>query len=131
MQPLDPNLLSEWQRRSARKRRERRESPRPTATSDDRRADPRFPLANTEIRGHAADGRVLDLARGGMAIETNSALRPGHRYTFTLSIGEYVETVEARVLWCRLRATERRPNGDVLPVYRAGIERVRRSAQSR
>ena len=124
MRPLDPDLLPEWLRRSARKRADRSSStalPPP----DDRRVEARFPVANTEIRNHLATGRVVDFARGGMAIESSHALRPGCRYTFTLTIGEHVETLEARVLWCRLAATRRLSSGEVVPLYRAGIERIR------
>ncbi len=124
MRPLDPNLVPGWRQRSERTRG-RWPSRLGSATRAERRENTRFPLANTEIRNHTVAGRVVDLARGGMAIESNDALRPGRCYTFTLTIGEYVETLEARVLWCRLRATERQASGDVLPLYRAGLERVR------
>ncbi len=124
MRPLDPGLARDRRRRPAAARRgrtRRRRSP----GAEDRRGERRFPIANTEIRNHAASGRVLDLSRDGMAIESCTALRPGQLYSFTLTIGDHVESLEARVLWCRLRTTERLPGGDVVPIYRAGIERVR------
>ena len=124
MRPLDPDLLPEWLRRSARKRAGRSPAGR-SPRADDRRAEARFPVANTEIRNHVATGHVVDFARGGMAIESTRSLRPGRRYTFTLTIGDHVETLEARVLWCRLTSTRKRADGEVVPVYRAGIERVR------
>lgn len=124
MRPLDPDLTERRTKSPPRARRRRsRDEP-------ERRAAPRFPLANTEIRNHAVTARVLDLARGGFAIESSHAMRPGQRYTFTLAIGEHVETLDARVLWCRLRTTERQPNGEVVPVYRAGIERIRPLAET-
>ena len=123
MRPLDPSLVPHWRRRaSARRHRNRR--PRSSRGSE-RRSDRRFPIANTEFSSPSVSGRVLDIHRDGMAIESHSALRPGRGYTLTLRIGTHVETLEARVLWCRLLSTERLPNGDVVPVYRAGIARVR------
>lgn len=72
---------------------------------------------------------MLDLSRGGMAIECHAALGPGRVYTFRLAIGEHAETLTARLLWCRLCGTERLSNGDVRPIYRAGIERLPLSEQ--
>jgi hypothetical protein len=120
MRPLDPDLQREWLRRMPDRRRRTCAPPHP-----DRRRSPRFPVANTEIGNHGISGKVLDLGPGGMAIEAGEALRPGRQYTLTLTIGEHVESVAARVLWCRLSATRRLPGGDVIPVYRAGIERAR------
>ncbi len=121
MRPLDPNLLPVWQRNAAaRRRRHQTGSPR-----TERRADRRFPIANTEVQNRTIVGRVLDINRNGMSIESHTAMRPGSRYTLTLSIGDHAETLEAQVLWCRLLATRRSPNGDVIPIYRAGIARVR------
>ncbi len=129
MRPLDPDLLPEWLRRRARKLA-RQSSPSRVPNSGERRAETRFPIANTEIRNHVAAARVVDFARGGMAIESTQSLRPGRRYTFTLTIGEHIETLEARILWCRLASTRRRADGEVVPVYRAGIERIRPSSES-
>lgn len=118
MRPLDPSLASSYPSST------RRPRPRSSPTGADRRQNPRFPLANTEIGNHAVTGRVLDLSRAGMAIECHDALGPGRLYTFRLAIGEHTETLTARLLWCRLCRTERLANGDVLPIYRAGIERL-------
>lgn len=127
MRPLDPRLLGDWLRRTSAAKRKRAEDRRRTPLPD-RRIERRFPIANTGIRNHVVNGSVLDLSRDGLAIESTTALRPGQRYTFTLTIGEHLETLRARVLWCRLQTTERLPNGDVRPLYRAGIERVRPTA---
>lgn len=126
MRPLDPNLVPAWRRRAGHRRRRRRESSNPA----ERRAERRYRIANTEVRNHQVAGRVLDLHRDGMSIESDASLRPGRTYTLTLSIGEHIETLDARVLWCRLLRTERQPNGDVTPVYRAGIRTVRPARSS-
>ncbi len=60
-----------------------------------------------------------------MAIESTSALCPGHQYSLTLTIGDHVETLDARVLWCRLHTTRKLPNREVEPIYRAAIRRIR------
>jgi hypothetical protein len=121
MRPLDPTLLPAWHRNIAARRRQHQLG----SSRAERRAERRFPIANTEVHSHTVVGRVIDLNGGGMSIESHAALKPGGRYSLTLSIGDHAETLEARVLWCRLLATRRSPNGDVVPVYRAGIERVR------
>lgn len=97
---------------------------RPEAEGE-RRGDVRFPLANTDLENHLVRGSLVEMSRGGLSIEAHEALSPGQAYTFTLKIGEYEETLRGRVLWCRLRATRKTEGGDVLPVYRAGISRVR------
>jgi hypothetical protein len=65
-------------------------------------------------------GEVVDMSAGGVAVLTWDAL-PVHKELF-LSFGPPGQRVRvrARVIWCRLRATE--PGIDWTPKYRAGIQ---------
>ncbi len=65
-------------------------------------------------------GEVVDMSAGGVSVLTWDAL-PVHEELF-LSFGPPGQRVRvrARVIWCRLRATEQ--GVDWTPQYRAGIE---------
>lgn len=65
--------------------------------------------------------RVVNLGLGGMALETNDYLRFGRRYSVNLDHGGRRVSLEATVAWCKLRCTEKKPSGEVVPVYRAGL----------
>ncbi len=66
-------------------------------------------------------GRIVNRSPSGLAIESHEALRIGDRYSFTISSDEEQTRLKGRVLWCRLASTRLESNGDVTPVYRAGI----------
>ena len=65
-------------------------------------------------------GEVVDMSAGGVSVLTWDAL-PVHQELY-LSFGPPGQRVRvrARVIWCRLRATE--PGVDWVPKYRAGIQ---------
>ncbi len=105
--------------RQPKRHRTRRPARRPARR--DRRLASRYEIRDAEVAGPVLSGRILNLSRRGLAIETGSALRVGARYRFTVTGGERSVEFEGRILWCRLRAT-RPAGGDVEPVYRAGIE---------
>jgi len=99
------------------------------STSDDadpreRRGSPRRKGSDGDIRSPTLGVRILNLSAAGLAIETDRALRVGGRYRFTLASSGSEARIDGRVLWCRLSGTRRLDNGDVRPVYRAGIERI-------
>ncbi|MDX1501817.1 MAG: PilZ domain-containing protein [Thermoanaerobaculia bacterium] len=103
----------------------RRAQPEPRPRRE-RRGTARTGVAGTRLRSPTLEVRLLDLSEGGLAVESNEALRIGARYRFTLE-GEGAaggESFVATVLWCRLHRTLPRSGGDVLPVYRAGLARA-------
>lgn len=65
----------------------------------------------------------MDWSEGGVSVECHRALRIGECYRFTLEGDHGRRSFEGTVLWCRLRRTRATADGEVEPVYRAGIAR--------
>ena len=87
----------------------------------ERRAHPRLRTRQTTIRNALLVGRVVDLSVGGLGLETTTGVRIGSRHSFTVAVGERPFRVEGEVRWCRLTQTIGRGEGEVAPIYRAGI----------
>ena len=84
---------------------------------------PRYEVAG--LGGHLVvpiQIRVVNVSLGGMAIETNSYLQFGRAYTLKLEGGGQSLSLTGTVAWCSLRQTTKNSNGEVLPVYRAGLK---------
>ncbi|HKI86161.1 MAG TPA: PilZ domain-containing protein, partial [Thermoanaerobaculia bacterium] len=64
---------------------------------------------------------VVNLSIAGMAVRIGSPLRVGNSYAFSIGGGGKRMDLEGVVRWCRLRRTRRQEDGDVEPVYEAGI----------
>jgi hypothetical protein len=62
-----------------------------------------------------------DWAPGGIGIQCTTSLNVHSRHLFTLGIGERIERVRGEVRWCRMMGNKVLPNGEVEPVYLAGI----------
>ena len=104
----------------------------PTPDSARKQATPKPPAETAERRGYPRRGirdmplvqpvlgEVVDMSAGGVGVLTWDAL-PVHKELY-LSFGPPGQRVRvrARVVWCRLRATE--PGVDWTPKYRAGIQ---------
>ncbi len=70
-------------------------------------------------------GRVLDLCASGLGVETRDALPLAKQDFFSIGDDAMVRAkLRARVRWCRLARTESRSNGDVISIYRSGVEFV-------
>lgn len=83
---------------------------------------PRYEVAGLD--GHLVvpiQIRVINLSLGGMALETNSYLQFGRAYRLKLRGDERTLSLTGTVAWCSLRQTTKTPQGEVLPVYRAGL----------
>lgn len=91
----------------------------PTAGPDQRHAS-RFRVTRARLTGHNIEALLVDFSTHGMGLETHVGLRIGATYSFRL-FGGRGRPIAASVRWCRLWATDRRANGDVRPVYRAGL----------
>ena len=110
----------------------------PDRRANDRRATGRLPLV-----GVLASGRLVNLSSTGFAIESEHGLRIGEYYGFSIRSepGGRIEPGRTfptglqplhphlrpkrfvgRVRWCSLQTTIRRTDGEVIPVFRAGIE---------
>lgn len=91
--------------------------------SAERRRHPRFRV--TRLAGSVRfplDARLLDISRGGVALEVADALTPGGAYTFEVRDHERRVVIEMRVRWCTGEHRVDWPSGASAPVYRAGGE---------
>lgn len=89
----------------------------------EQRKYPRYEVAG--LGGHLVVPihiRAINVSLGGMALETNSYLQFGRAYTLKLEEGEQSLALTGTVAWCSLRKTTKSPDGDFLPVYRAGLK---------
>ena len=89
---------------------------------EDRRSTRRRKAGTASVRGATFNGRLIDFSRGGIAIETSTALRIGARYHFEIRAEHGKMTAYGVVRWCRLRAVN--PSlqaGDFEPLFTAGI----------
>lgn len=64
---------------------------------------------------------ILDISAGGMQVETASRLMVGRRYSFRLQREGRTLQVKGKVAWSVLTGTARLAEGEVAPVYKAGI----------
>lgn len=88
-----------------------------------KRRYPRYEVAG--LGGHLVvpiQIRVINVGLGGMALETHSYLQFGRAYTLKLEGGGSSLSLTGTVAWCSLRETTRTAEGEVLPVYRAGLK---------
>ena len=70
---------------------------------------------------YSVDARVLNISMGGLAVRTQTQLAIGRGYRFRLGREGDAVQLSGSVRWCRLAGTERREDGDIVPVYEAGI----------
>jgi hypothetical protein len=87
----------------------------------ERRGHPRRVIEGVRVHNRAVDGELLNFCAGGMAIETSSGLRVGARYTFRLGRPWMSFRVTGSVRWSRLTRTQSQGNGEVTPIFVAGI----------
>lgn len=88
-----------------------------------KRRHPRYEVAG--LGGHLVvpiQIRVVNVSLGGMALETHSYLQFGRAYTLKLEGSGRSLSLTGTVAWCSLRRTTRTSEGEVLPVYRAGLK---------
>lgn len=66
---------------------------------------------------------VVDLSRSGIAIESSERVIPGRLYPLQLEGRDgLLITTSARVVWCKLVGTTEDVDGELAPLYRAGLE---------
>lgn len=90
--------------------------------ADERRTNTRYQVEG--IKGSflfTTGARVLNLSLDGMSLETNNPLKIGREYSLRLDEGAHQMPLRGTVVWCTLVKTARDENGDVQPVFRAGI----------
>jgi hypothetical protein len=89
--------------------------------SQERRTHPRRTIEGVHVHNGVISGDLLNFSARGLAVETSSGLRVGARYTFRLGRAWMSFRVTGIVRWSRLRGTRRGPDGEVAPIFVAGI----------
>ena len=69
----------------------------------------------------SVDAVVSNISLNGLGVQTSTQLHVGREYSFRLGEGKDQFLVSGKVAWCHLSRTEKRPGGDIVPVYKAGI----------
>lgn len=68
------------------------------------------------------DGTVLDISLSGLAVETHTRLSPQRHLSLRLGDANRTLRLDGHVVWCFLHGTRETSSGELLPVYRAGIQ---------
>lgn len=90
---------------------------------DEQRHHKRFSVEG--IHGNmlfVSDIHILNVSLGGAAIETSRRLRMGAEYTLTLNDKGRSVSLKGIVVWSVLKEGKKAAHGEVIPIYRAGIE---------
>ncbi|MBI4823863.1 MAG: PilZ domain-containing protein [Nitrospirae bacterium] len=90
---------------------------------DDKRRHKRFTVEG--IHGNMlfiSDIHIINISLGGAAIETSRRLRIGTEYTIKLDDKGRSISFKGLVVWAVLKEGKKSAHGEVIPVYRAGIE---------
>ena len=82
----------------------------------------RFHAGRVSFHSPRLHARLLNLSAGGAAIEASEAPRIGTELMCELETDQTLAMIPGQVRWCRLGGTTSDEAGDVIPVYRAGIE---------
>lgn len=89
----------------------------------ERRRQRRYPVS--DVQGtllFSVPVTVLNMSLTGMAMETTSRLQIGRRYTLKIKQDQEYLTLSGTVTWCSLGKTRKTETGEVVPVYRAGVQ---------
>jgi hypothetical protein len=81
----------------------------------------RFHASRVTFRAPRLNARLVNLSATGAAIETSEPPRIGAELQCELENDQTLALIPGEVKWCRLGDTTNDDDGDVVPVYRAGI----------
>ena len=90
----------------------------------------RFHAGRVSFHSPRLNARLLNLSAVGAAIETSEPPRIGSELLCELETDQTFALIPGEVRWCRLGGTTHDEAGDVIPVYRAGIEFRDRTPQN-
>lgn len=71
---------------------------------------------------YSADVNVVNISIDGASIETTKRLNIDKEYTLKIKFKNTVLNIKGSVAWSTLSHNETRKNGEVVPVYKAGIK---------
>jgi Tfp pilus assembly protein PilZ len=90
-----------------------------------KRKHTRYAVEKKAINGRmifAAEVEVQNISISGVSIRTDRRLNIGNSYVLRLQDRDKVIRVKGAVVWSSLTASRKNPNGDLVPVYTAGIK---------
>ena len=66
--------------------------------------------------------QVLDISEGGISLEADIRLNIGRQYTLTIKTKLKILTVKGSIVWSSLIRNKEVAKGDVVPIYKAGLQ---------
>jgi len=99
---------------------------------EDKRRYKRFILNIQEINGKmlfATQVRVIDISVGGISIKANRRLNIDSEYSLTLEGKKKSISLRGSVVWSSLGEGRGKPDGEVVPIYSAGLKFSTMSAE--
>ncbi|RMG04558.1 MAG: PilZ domain-containing protein [Nitrospirae bacterium] len=72
----------------------------------------------------SVDAKIINMSLEGMAIETTRRLNINSDYSVRLRHEDQHLELKGKVVWSTLSRTEKTPDGDIVPIYKAGIRFV-------
>jgi Tfp pilus assembly protein PilZ len=99
----------------------------------DKRRHKRFTLNVADVNARmvlVTEVNVIDISIGGILIKANRRLNIGSEYTLKLGAKDRVISLRGAVIWSSLSESRARADGEVMPLYRAGLKFKNMSAES-
>lgn len=85
----------------------------------------RFPVNMPEITAEllfSEDTSIRNISLGGISLTADKGLKIDKEYTIKIRMNGKVVPVKGTVMWCKLCQSKNRPNGDIIPIYRMGLQ---------
>ncbi len=110
------------QRYSAKKNKDQLEIPEKDYSENERRRYKRFLVKGIkkEIKSKS-DTKLINISIGGAAIETTKNLEINKEYRLKVYYKGNPLSLRCRVIWATLMRSENKEYGDIVPVYRVGM----------
>jgi len=92
---------------------------------EDKRRYKRYTLDITDVRSDmifATDVTILDISLGGISLKADKRLNPGVEYIIKIRARDEMINLRGEVVWASLSEQRETPNGNVIPIYKAGLK---------
>ena len=92
---------------------------------EDKRHHKRYALDVTDVRSdmiYATDVTILDISLGGVSLKADKRLNPGVEYIIKIRARDKMINLRGEIAWAVLSDHRETPNGDVIPIYKAGLK---------
>lgn len=70
----------------------------------------------------ATDVTILDISLGGISLKADKRLNLGYEYIIKIRVRDEMISLRGEVIWALLSEHRETPNGDVIPIYKAGLK---------